>query len=415
MGRLCALAIVLGAALVQCLGALPSLRYLYMSGVALCLCCGLSGLMSWYLCGESGKQRQSLVWVSKTLAVVLVFLLSSTWATWRAEQRLNEALALEHENVVTRLTFQVASLPSDTAESIRFEAQVLAPCPPGVPRRLQVAWLKSPSTARILPGQIWRAALVLRRPHGNLNPQGFDYEGHLFAKNIRALARVRGAPQLLADEPYSSFGVTVARVRHVVREAMRRTTQTMTYGAVLIALAIGDQDSVEQKHWKVFNLTGITHLVSISGSHVTMIAALGAWVAVWCVKRFRWRGRAVCERLPASVAAASVALLVAWAYCLLAGWGIPAQRTFFMLAVAALALVSRYALSASRVLALAAAVVVLVDPWSPLATGFWLSFLAVAILFAAGVATIKPRHSQAGWQRFLLLCRLSPMPWRFRC
>ncbi|MEI8403528.1 MAG: ComEC/Rec2 family competence protein, partial [Alcaligenaceae bacterium] len=46
----------------------------------------------------------------------------------------------------------------------------------------------------------------------------------------------------------------------------------------------------------------------------------------------------------------------------------------------------RHTLSASRVLAAAAAVVVLADPWAPLATGFWLSFLAVAILFAAGAA-----------------------------
>jgi competence protein ComEC len=82
-------------------------------------------------------------------------------------------------------------------------------------------------------------------------------------------------------------------------------------------------------------------------------------------------------------------MLVAWLYCLLAGWGVPAQRTFFMLACVAASILVRHTLSASRVLAAAAAVVVVADPWAPLATGFWLSFLAVGILFAAGAAGSK--------------------------
>ena len=151
----------------------------------------------------------------------------------------------------------------------------------------------------VLPGQVFRAALVLRRPTSNLNPYGFDYEGHLFTKNIRALGRVRGIPFLLVDEPFSTFSVAIARARHMVREGMRRVTANMTYGAVLIALAIGDQDSVKQEHWQVFNLTGITHLVSISGSHVTMLAAMAGWLTLFTMKRARWRGRLICERVPA--------------------------------------------------------------------------------------------------------------------
>ncbi|MFZ4710408.1 MAG: DNA internalization-related competence protein ComEC/Rec2, partial [Zwartia sp.] len=269
------------------------------------------------------------------------------------------------------------------------EAQVLKPFKAGVPTSLQVSWLKTPTMPQVLPGQVFRAAVVLRRPHSNLNPHGFDYEGHLFAKNIRALGRVRGLPVLLADDPYASFSVSIARARQVVREGMRRVTAAMPYGAVLIALAIGDQDSVKQEHWQIFNLTGITHLVSISGSHVTMLAAVGGWLTLLTMKRARWRGRLLCERMPARVIATLAAMLVAWLYCLLAGWGVPAQRTFFMLACVAASILVRHTLSASRVLAAAAAIVVVADPWAPLATGFWLSFLAVGILFAAGAAGSK--------------------------
>ena len=391
MGRLCALAIVLGAVLVQCFPRLPTLGSSYAASL------GLAGLLAIL-------RRQPRSWLWRVTLVLTALLVSITWATWRAEQRLSAVLSAEHENVVTRLTFRVTSLPNDTSESLRFEAQVLEPFKAGVPTFLQVSWLKTSNMPKVLPGQVFRAALVLRRPHTNLNPHGFDYEGHLFAKNIRALGRVRGTPFLVTDNPAASFSVAVARARHHLREGMRRVTANMPYGAVLIALAIGDQDSVKQEHWQIFNLTGITHLVSISGSHVTMLAAVGGWLTLLTMKRARWRGRLLCERMPAKVVATLVAMVVAWLYCLLAGWGVPAQRTFFMLACVAVSVLVRHTLSASRVLAGAAAVVVLADPWAPLATGFWLSFLAVGILFAAGTAGNKLGQVHSRWQRLKQVC-----------
>lgn len=405
MGRLCALAIVLGSVLMQSAPRLPALTSLYVA-------CLVQASLLVLLCLPQLSEYQKppswikriCVWGLRAVVILFALLFSLTWTTWRAEQRLNAVLSLEHENVVTRLTFRVTSLPNDTSESVRFEAQVLEPLKAGVPQSLQISWLKTATMPRVLPGQVFRAALVLRRPHSNLNPYGFDYEGHLFAKNIRALGRVRGTPVLLMDEPFATFSVAIARARHVVREGMRRVTANMTYGAVLIALAIGDQDSVKQEHWQVFNLTGITHLVSISGSHVTMLAAMGGWLTLLTMKRAQWRGRLLCERLPARVVATLAAMLVAWLYCLLAGWGVPAQRTFFMLACVAASILVRHTLSASRVLAMAAAVVVLVDPWAPLSTGFWLSFLAVGILFAAGAAGHARGPTLSRWQSVKQLC-----------
>src|SRR5690606_14798806 len=89
------------------------------------------------------------------------------------------------------------------------------------------------------------------------------------------------------------------------------------------------------------------------------------------------------------------ALAMAFAYSLFSGWGIPAQRTCWMLAMAALASVTGRAGRIPEVLALAAAVVVLADPWAPLAAGFWLSFAAVgAIVLHGDVGGRRP-----GWWR----------------
>src|SRR5690606_11442090 len=166
------------------------------------------------------------------------------------------------------------------------------------------------------------------------------------------------------------------------REAMLEHIAHLRWGAVLLALAIGDQASVAAADWQTFNRSGLTHLVSISGSHVTMIAVIAGMIVNLLWRRISWRGRALAERLPAQLAAAWSALLVAWLYCLLAGWGVPARRTFVMLAIMALSLALRVPLAPSHVLAAAAAAVVCLDPWSLLSSGFWLSFLAVYVLMA---------------------------------
>src|SRR4030095_9963132 len=102
----------------------------------------------------------------------------------------------------------------------------------------------------------------------------------------------------------------------------------------LVALVLGDQRAISESDWSLFQRTGIAHLVSISGLHITMIAALvgGAGGLAW--RRARW----LLRRAPAQTAAIVAGLVTAVAYALMAGWGVPAQRTVLMLATAAVGL-----------------------------------------------------------------------------
>ena len=380
-GRLSLLAVVLATGAVQCFPAMPD----GVAWVALFFGVALLSLATLALPGP-GRFLIPL-WAA-------AFGLASTVV--RVEHRLADALAAGNENRVSRVELRVAGLVRLEPDSRQFEAEVIASRPPGVPSRILVSWTapdwrgpygaadKPPASfPALVPGQVWRMSLTLKRPHGARNPHGFDYEAHLFAQGLRATGSVRGSPLYLRDEPWHSLPVVAQRARHHVREAMRPYLRGKRYGAVLLALAIGDQASVDAADWQVFNLTGITHLVSISGSHITMIAAIGALLVMWAWRRLRFRGRALAERMPAQVAAAIAALAIAWLYCLLAGWGVPARRTFLMLAVVAAAHGLRLPLSASRLLCLALFAVVALDPWAILASGFWLSFGAVCILMAS--------------------------------
>jgi len=420
MGRLIALSIVAASVFLQNLSRLPDWHVL--SGGFVCVCAAFILFFGGSRLAALKKYKhtkRSLCYLNRVLILVLVFLISLVWSTWRAQLRMADQLALEHENVVSRIHFQIVGMVQDQGDSLRFDAEVLPSevlgvSPKGIPRSIQVVWRKPEPdslTQDIRPGQTWRAALIFKQPRGALNPHGFDFEAHLLSRNIRAIGRVRGQPVLIRESPFSSLQVIVSGARQCLRFAMRKHIGGMTYGAVLIALALGDQDSVKSEHWEIFNKTGITHLVSISGSHVTMLAAFGGLSMLWLWKRLRWRKQAVAERIPAKVMAGVAALCIAWMYCLLAGWGVPARRTFFMLFISGLSLLIRLPASASGVLCLAAAVVTIIDPWSPIAIGFWLSFGAVAVLFYVGSQAQLSRDdgvniAQRSWQIFKDSARL---------
>jgi len=131
----------------------------------------------------------------------------------------------------------------------------------------------------------------------------------------------------------------------------------------------------------VLQRTGTAHLVSISGTHVALLGVLAAWL----VRGFWSRVPRLSRRVPAHAVAAWVALGVSALYALGAGWGVPAQRTVWMMAfVTVLGTVGRR-WPWPLVWLPGAALVVLTDPWALAQPGFWLSFMAVGVLLASGV------------------------------
>lgn len=393
VGRAASLAYLGGAVAVHTFAELPGLMVPLMSAVA-CACVGALVRYSW------------LRFAGCLAAAALA---GFAFTAWQAHGRLADQLAPGNVDRVVRAELRIAGLVQGDADRRQFEAEVLSARPDGMPKRIRVNWgagrwrgpygrPEPPDTPfpDLIPGQVWRMALVTRPVRAAMNPHAFDYERHLFAQGLRATGTVRGQPVLLRDEPYAGLSVLAERARHIVRAAMQPHLEGKRYGPVLRALVIGDQAGVDAEDWLIFNRTGITHLVSISGSHITMIAAFGGIAAFWLWRRLRWRGKALAERIPAQIAGACAALIVAWLYCLLAGWGVPARRTFMMLLVVAGCYIVRLPISGSRVLALAAMIVVVLDPWAMLASGFWLSFCAVAVLIACGarLAAEPPGEAQ---------------------
>ena len=397
--RLSILAFSGGIALLQTQGGLPAVVVLGGSSVL-----AVTGIV---LCARS------IGWLVRSLSLFCCALLGFAWAGGMAQLRLSDELPEAWESREIQVTGVIASLPLrfERGERFAFDVESVETKGAVVPGRIMLSWYRSrdgmPDTEAtdgidgvgiVRPGERWRLTVRLKRPHGNANPHGFDYEAWLLERNIRATGTIR---QHSKAERLNAFvlrpGYMVERMRDHIRDRFVSVLPDAPFLGVLVALAIGDQRAIPDPQWQVFNRTGITHLVSISGLHVTMVAALFATLL-----NGLWR-RSECLMLwlPAQKAAVVAGWLAAFGYALLAGFEVPAQRTFYMLTVVALALWSGRNFGAGRTLLLALLLVLLLDPWAVLATGFWLSFGAVALLFFVGTSRIGEFHRASGWRASL--------------
>lgn len=283
----------------------------------------------------------------------------------------------------------------------------------------------------VKPGERWRLNVRLKQPHGSRNPYGFDYELWLWEQGLGATGYVRtGAGKTPPEKTGQAHPLDVRvwrdRARLQAREAVYRTllpqqADTLHQTAlapfasaevaadaeaplaeraagIVAALLMGDQRAITQPDWKVFRITGVSHLLSISGLHITLFAWLaGGLVGALWRQGARLRLPALCLWFPAPLAALWGGMALAAAYAWFSGWGIPAQRTCIMLLAVTLLRTAGLAWPWQAILATAAATVLLIDPWALLQPGFWLSFLAVGMLFA----TTPPDRTARQWHQKL--------------
>lgn len=334
-------------------------------------------------------------------ALLLWLLAGLGWSAWRIDSRLADQLPPEWEGQPVEVSGTVRGLPQRDGAFSRFDFAVDTIQTTGatLPPFLSL----SDYGGRDWPaGSRWRLSVRLKRLHGLANPYGFDQEGWLLAQNRLASGNVKWRAALPAAmfDPQASLD----RLRQRLCERVERVLGDRPYGGVILALTLGEQRRIPSAQWELFRQTGIIHLVSISGVHLTLAAGLVAWLAGRCARRW---GRG---RLPPRVAAATAGLLAATAYALLAGFSVPTQRSLYMLAAVAWALLRREWWSGRKVWLFALLAVLIPDPWAARSLGFWLSFgLIGAFLLAAGGRLALP-GKLAGWSRTQWAASVASIP-----
>jgi competence protein ComEC len=263
----------------------------------------------------------------------------------------------------------------------------------------------------IEPGQRWRWKLRLRPPHGFANPGGFDYEAWLMQQGIDATGYVRDIPaKAMLAAPGTRRMFEQARL-HFIRFIDSAGAGQLRYPHLLRALTVGDGSGISDDEWKLFADTGTTHLLVISGSHVALICLWLFAMGYWLSSRSTW----LLLRLPASHAAALLALLGAWGYTGLAGFSLPALRALVMAALMLIAVLLRRHCNSLNNLCLALAGILAFDPLAAQNPGFWLSFIAVAVLLHLSPVSIPGDAQQRqGWlnKTWLMTRHFALLQWK---
>lgn len=228
--------------------------------------------------------------------------------------------------------------------------------------------------------QKYELLVKLKRPRGLLNFDQYDYQAWLLQSGYIATGYVKSVVSFYPGSP--GFFL---QLRSDIAEKIRNADISEYSKSTLLGLLIGSYADINVLQWHVLRDTGTIHLLSVSGLHIAMVAALVYFciVRVSCVLVFplRW--------LPSEYWGAIAGLSFAIFYAVLSGLSVATQRSLIMVGVSVFQrlLYGRFFFGSSLIISLF--IVLLVNPLSVMSAGFWFSFLATAVLLV----------SNYGWMR----------------
>lgn len=391
-----------GAIVIYAIGRLPVPQHIIglgMAGAAL-LALALSG--AWW---PTSTARHGRLLLSACL-VLSGMIAGIVWTASHAQQRLDDRFprALEKQPIwVSGYACSVPALGSWSSVRQDFcvtrwhlpDSADLDPSALPVPAKLRLARYKAED--RFALGGPATVEVSLKRPHGNVNPDGFRYETWLFRQGYVATGTLReigvsGSEAQLECGPACRYH----QLRQGLVQALSEQVGDMRHLALVESLWLGSRGLLQPEDWEVLRATGTSHLVAISGLHVGLIAAMVGLVAHWLL--IRLLGDRFGPRLVPAVTYALVCLSAS-AYALLAGFTVPTQRALVMVIIAGAVLLRGRVRRAWDAWLLALLLVLLLDPFAILDMGFWLSFGAVACLVLAFSGSLA---TPGGWRGLVI-------------
>ena len=232
-------------------------------------------------------------------------------------------------------------------------------------------------------------------PHGFHNPGGFSYERHLAFEQIHTmgfLSESKGWVKL-GEGFKNPFLLWMERGRDHIRDFLGREADPLSSG-IFKALVLGEQGDISEEVREHFIVTGIAHLLAISGDHLGIVALLSFSLLIWILKRSEF----LLLTLDVKKWAAALTLPCLLLYTFIAGGGISVIRATIMVVTFFLSILFNRERHLLHTLALAAFLILIFSPPSLFDVSFQLSFLAVlSILY------LVPRILQGLSQEGILL------------
>ena len=295
---------------------------------------------------------------------LLFLLLGMLWMQCNLQYRLAwlDRLEVQTSHIITA---RVQSTESQGDKFVRLLLRVSTlddrPLSPEPLVRLNAYQALPPMTA----GSLITLVSSLKPAHGLANEAGLDGRRLLLGKGVTATGNLRRIIAIEAVAPgWRERWLTEADAGW----------RGLSQAPLLAALTFGEQEGITDEQWTLFRGSGLTHIIAISGQHIALVAVLGWWLG----------------RLLGLRGAIIVSLLFAATYSALAGFAVATERALIMVGVWSLLRWLKRDWPPHRIWLWAFVVIALWDPLALYSAGFWLSFLAVALLLLASLLDDRP-------------------------
>jgi competence protein ComEC len=210
--------------------------------------------------------------------------------------------------------------------------------PTELPEKIRLS-VRGVSDPGLVPGQRVRLRAMLRPIASPSAPGGFDFQRYLYFAGVGAVGTGFAPVSVLPTPPGADpdealdWAIRIARLRATITQRVLAVLPG-DVGAVAAALIAGDESKISSAMQQAYRDSGLAHLLSISGLHIAIVAGF----VMFLLRAGLAAIEPVALRFPIKKWAALVALLAAGAYAVLAGWTVPTQRSFLMMALVLLAL-----------------------------------------------------------------------------
>ncbi len=322
--------------------------------------------------------RRRLDGVAAIMLAVLAFGLGLTAAQMRVDAVTSPVI--EHETgpiVIEGRVFDVEREPGRIRvilERVSFEARGVSHMPDHV--RLSVP--ARHGAPRV--GDVITVKAMLRPPERPVVPGGFEYQRYLFFERIGALGFTIQQWHIKQGSSDAAPRGLRDRLENLRRDISDRILSAVPgdAGAVAVALVTGEQSLISEPLQEAYRVSGLAHLLSISGLHMSMLAA----AVFLLVRRLLALWPYVALRVDLKKVAAGAALTATLFYVLISGLSVPAIRAFIMVAVVILAIFVDRRVVSLRSVGLAAFALLAIYPEALIGPSFQMSFMAVIGLVA---------------------------------
>ncbi len=307
----------------------------------------------------------------KLFFALLLFVLGFLYMGIHSHNTLSNNIGLNYLNKHITVVGNITNLVKSKGHKTSFTLSTYKP----FTANIKLSWYGK-NQPKLQAGETWRLRVKLKNNNGLKNKIGFDYEKSLFINNIDATGYVIIKNPAINKFIKLSNQNIINQARQKIKNTLNPYLAKLENGNIIYALISGDRAGISSEEWEIFRQTNTSHLTVVSGLHIGIISGFVFFIALFFYKLCS----RCCLRIPAQIFASYAGIISAITYALLAGFSVSTQRASVMAITVFASIISKKHYPIWDLYAYALFAVLIIEPLSALSIGFWLSFIAVALI-----------------------------------